>query len=257
MKIMRTPKSLKCSLMLLIAAAGLAALPGVASAAKPKLVTVKGYTVEYFVPKPNVKLLAGTKISVAEYPKLKTVSKADGSFSIKVPAKAKVTLVAAAPDHLVTSSSTRVRSEKDGHLTFYLPTLALTRGLSALLTIPLNADQTASKACVIGLNVVNKSAANYKYTTPQQDAAAPSLGLPGAAVRMSPSLGYWGQPFYFDLGGIPDQNLTSTGANGGLLFANVPAGTYKVSASKAGSKFDPFTATCKPGRFVGAFIFQR
>jgi hypothetical protein len=257
MKIMRTPKSLKCSLMLLIAAAGLAALPGVASAAKPKLVTVKGYTVEYFVPKPNVKLLAGTKISVAEYPKLKTVSKADGSFSIKVPAKAKVTLVADAPDHVVTYSSTEVRSEKDARLNFYLPTHALARGLSALVTIPLNADQTAPKACVIGLNVVNKSAANYKYTTPQQDAAAPSLGLPGAAVRISPSKGTWAKPIYFDLGGIPGRTLTSTGLNGGLLFANVPAGTYKVSASKAGSKFEPFTATCKPGRLVNAFIFQR
>ncbi len=236
--------------MLLIAAAGLAALPGVASAAKPKLVTVKGYTVEWPVPKPNVKLLVGTKISVAEYPKLKTITKADGTFSIKVPAKVKITIVADAPDHLVTYSATRVRSQTDGPTPFNLPTLAIARGVSALLTIPVNADQTAPTDCIISAGVINKSAGKYK--TPQQAAAAPSLGVPGAKVRISPSKGNWGQPIYDNTFGLP-----STTTSGLALFIRVPAGTYTVSASKTGSKFEPVTATCKPGRFVTSFLLQR
>ena len=251
MKIMRASKSLKCSLMLLTAAVCVAALPGVASAAKPKTVTVKGFTVEWPVPPPNVKLLVGTKISVAEYPKLKTVSKADGSFSIKVPAKVKVTIVADSPDHLVTYSATRVWLQTDGPVPLYLPTLAAARGVSALVSLPLNSDQTASKDCVINAAVVNKSAG--KYTSPQQAADAPSQSVAGATVRVSPSKGNWGQPIYDNI----DRTVTSTTTSGLALFIRVPAGTYTVSASKAGSKFDPFTATCKPGRFINAYIFQR
>ncbi len=241
--------------MLLIAAACVVVVPGVASAAKAKTVTVKGFTVEYGVAVGTVKPLPGTKISVAEYPKLKTVTKANGSFSIKVPAKAKVTIVADAAGHLITYSPTRVRLETDRPRIFYLPTLALTRGLSALLAIPTNADQTASKDCVIGLSVINKAAS--KYTTPYQDAGNLARAtVPGSKVRMSPSKGTWAKPIYFGAGGIPDRTLTSTGLNGGPLFVGVPAGTYTITASKAGSKFDSWTATCKPGRYVLGTIYQ-
>lgn len=242
--------------MLLVAGVCLAMVPGVASAAKAKQVTVRGNTLEYGVAAGAVKALAGTKVSVAENPKLKTVSKADGSFSLKVPAKLKVTLVANAADHLVTYSPTQTRSASDRNSDFYLPSIALARGLADYLKVPLNAARTAPKDCLVGTSTNVKAVRGL--TTPQQIAAFGPIGLAGAQVTMKGAKDPWRKPLHFNSDGIPDRSFELTTKAGASLFVGVPAGTYTVSASKAGSKFEQsFTATCKPGRYILGGFYER
>ncbi len=63
-------------------------------------------------------------------------------------------------------------------------------------------------------------------------------GDPGAEVSISPAAPFPASlgPVYFNADVAPDPTLTSTSVDGGVLFGNLAAGSYTVTASKA-----PFT----------------
>jgi hypothetical protein len=60
-------------------------------------------------------------------------------------------------------------------------------------------------------------------------------GDPGATVSISPAVPFPASlgPVYFNADVSPDPTLTSTSVDGGVLFGNLGAGSYTVTASKA------------------------
>lgn len=65
-------------------------------------------------------------------------------------------------------------------------------------------------------------------------------GDPGVQVSISPAIQFPASlgPVYFNESVSPDPTYTRTSVDGGVLFGNIPSGTYTLSASKA-----PFTYT--------------
>jgi hypothetical protein len=57
---------------------------------------------------------------------------------------------------------------------------------------------------------------------------------------------------YFGADVIPDRDLTETSEDGGVLYTNVPVGTYVMRASKDGVTFEETTMKCEAGVLVNA-----
>ena len=88
-------------------------------------------------------------------------------------------------------------------------------------------------------------------------------GVPGAVAHGEPALP---AAVYFDDNVIPDRSRTETSGDGGIIWTEVPAGTYRVITESASTKaprprrgsatpptrFASFLATCEPGRIVNA-----
>ncbi len=77
-------------------------------------------------------------------------------------------------------------------------------------------------------------------------------GEAGATVTIEPPLSASHGPVYFNASVIPDPKLTETSADGGVVFTNVPPGTYTLRAHKAGVAFEDVVATCRAGLLVNA-----
>ena len=73
--------------------------------------------------------------------------------------------------------------------------------------------------------------------------------LAGATATTSPGLP---GPIYFNDNVIPDPSLTETSTDGGVIWTEVPSGTYRVSAQHPTKRFSSFVATCRKGRVVNA-----
>ena len=82
------------------------------------------------------------------------------------------------------------------------------------------------------------------------------LGVPDATVTIEPALPPEAGPIYFRYISpsiiTPDPSLTLTTIDGGVLFLNVPAGEYILSAHKEGTTFTSVKLTCRPGLLVNA-----
>lgn len=82
-------------------------------------------------------------------------------------------------------------------------------------------------------------------------------GEPYATVTLSPMpAGGIDGPVYFNLlrGDLiwPDRALNTTTADGGVVFVNVPPGTYVLHAEKAGATIPDITVECRPGVLTNA-----
>lgn len=64
-------------------------------------------------------------------------------------------------------------------------------------------------------------------------------GMENAKAVILPELAT--TPIYFNEQVMPDPTLKSTSVDGGVLFYNVPEGTYSVTAQKTGEEFDSVT----------------
>jgi hypothetical protein len=74
-------------------------------------------------------------------------------------------------------------------------------------------------------------------------------GYPGATVSSVPALP---TPLYFNSHVQPDPTQPNTSTDGGVLWSNVPPGTYTFSASSPTATFASFTATCVGNRLINA-----
>jgi hypothetical protein len=114
--------------------------------------------------------------------------------------------------------------------------------LAAGLTI----DDTT---CQLAATVTMKNAAMdtlYVYS------GAPH-GEPGATVLLSTgSLSPFFLPIYFNDSVVPEPGLTQTSTDGGVLYGNLPPGTYTLTATKTGVNFRAVTITCRAGWIVNA-----
>ena len=61
-------------------------------------------------------------------------------------------------------------------------------------------------------------------------------------------------PIYFNDSVIPDKTKTESSEDGGIVWVEVPAGTYRITGSNPNTRFASFLATCAPGRVVLSLI---
>ena len=112
------------------------------------------------------------------------------------------------------------------------------------------AEPSRPDRCQIAATVTRRGYSVY------DGAADGTHGEPGATVAISPRPSGGGTPIYFN-GGVPntiwpDRKLSETTPDGGVLFLNVPPGTYTLTATKPGATIRPVTIDCRAGVLTNA-----
>jgi hypothetical protein len=212
----------------------------------PAVAHIRGTAYTFNTPDP----IAGATVTVDEIPGISAITAADGSYELELPAGATVTPYIEAADHFgihtqtFTLDAAHDGSELDG-VNFQTPSLAIYDGLKALVGGFTGRDPFEG-GCVIVTTVgdarmVGMSFAEFIDFHPH--------GVAGATVAIEPALA---TPIYFNQDVLPDAAQLTTSIDGGVLFPNVPAGDYTLSATKDGQQFATVHATCKDGWVVNA-----
>ena len=220
------------------------ALSSSAVAAKPKTVHIRGTAYEFN--KVRVRL-QGAVIKVVEYPKLSAIAGADGSYDMKVPAKAKkltpyITFPGYSQIHLQTLATA---GKNLSNVNFQTPSIAIAKGLGLLMRVGIG-PTGQPRMCVI---VSTFSTSNVHNLNFEGFIGYGAHGIGGATATTKPTLA---GATYFNDQVYPDRTQLVSSDDGGVIWTSVPDGVYKITAHKAGNKFASFTATCKAGRIVNA-----
>lgn len=217
-----------------------------------KKVHLRGTAYMFNTPDP----LAGATIGIAELPDLQTKTAADGTYDLAVPDATKVTpfIVAknlAVPpgakqtmDFHTTHLQTFTTAGKDlEHVNFQTPDEGTYVLLATLVGIDL---PSAATSCQIVSTFSVKAIQSLSFLEFTQFGAH---GIGGATATSVPPLP---TPIYFNAQVLPDASRKASSKDGGVLWVNVPAGVYTISAQHPDHKFASFVATCTPGRLVNA-----
>jgi hypothetical protein len=194
-----------------------------------------------FVFGPSTMLPTGS-VTIRELPEASTATDADGHFEFEgLPTGVAATFVFEAEGYPLISTKTFTLPEAGGLLervTFQVPDDATYGLLASLVDIVPDPD-----ACQIATTVTRVGKSVY-------DPGA--HGEAGATVTIDPPVPVEHGPIYFDASVIPDLDLTETSEDGGVLFVNVPTGTYTLTAIKAGVEFETVEIACEAGVLVNA-----
>lgn len=187
-------------------------------------------------------MIAGASVTIRELPEQSTTTDADGHFVFEaLPPGAAATFVIEAEGYPVTSTKTftlPAAGEALERVTFQVPDDATYELLAGVVgVVP---DETT---CQIATTVTRVGKSIY-------DPGA--HGEAGATVTIDPPLPAEHGPIYFNAQVIPQLDLTETSEDGGVLFVNVPTGTYTLTATKAGVEFVAVEIACDGGVLVNA-----
>jgi hypothetical protein len=212
----------------------------------PPVAHIRGTAYTFNTPDP----IAGARIAVEELPDISAITAADGSYDLQLPVGATVTPYIEAVDHFGIHTQTFTLDaahdgiELDG-VNFQTPSLAIYDGLKALVGGFTGRDPFEG-GCVI---VTTVGDARMVGMTFDEFIDFHPHGVEGATVAIEPPLA---TPIYFNEDVLPDAAQLTTSIDGGVLFPNVPAGEYTLSATKDGLQFATVRATCKDGWVVNA-----
>lgn len=186
---------------------------------------------------------AGATVTVAELPALTTTVDAHDTFRIEVPSGGEYSFQVTHPGFYRTQTATLpVGAAGLEKLGFQVITDELFHLLASLLGLTPDPArcQVATTVSAVGTEPYGGS----------------GLGVPDATVTIEPALPPEAGPIYFRYISpsiiTPDPSLTLTTIDGGVLFLNVPAGEYILSAHKEGTTFTSVKLTCRPGLLVNA-----
>jgi len=226
-----------------LALAGAGAASSVEAFATPRAVHLRGTAYEF---NNSSRRLAGATIRVAERPALSARVRANGTYDLAVPDRAKITPYIEAPGYHTIYLQTFITAGEDlANVNFQTPTEDIYRALAAILEVPLDANGQLVECAIVSTfstrNVRDLSFAGFT--------AYGAHGVPGATASGTPALP---APVYFNESVIPDRSQHSSSKDGGVVWTRVPAGTYRVAAQHPSTKFASFVATCAPGRVVNA-----
>jgi hypothetical protein len=191
--------------------------------------------------------LSGATIRVREFPDLAATTDANGDYALQVPDDANVTPFIEPPAgyNQIDLQTFHTRGEPIENANFQTPGDAEYNGLAALLSVPFGADNRPEQ-CVI---VTTASARNVRGVDYETFHERTPHGVAGATSHTIPAVP---GPTYFNDSVIPDKTKTATSGDGGIIWTEVPAGTYRVVTESPSTRFASFLATCQPGRVVNA-----
>ncbi len=183
-------------------------------------------------------MIPNAAISVLELPDASTTSDDAGHFELTLPAGAEATFVLekAGYPKIYTKTFTLPDSGTLERVSFQVPDDATFAALASIVMIEPDPAtcQLASTVTRVGKSIYDDGA----------------HGEAGATVTIEPALPAENGPVYFNASVIPQPSLTETSDDGGVLYTNVPAGTYVLHASKAGVEFVDVTIRCDAGVLV-------
>jgi hypothetical protein len=226
----------------LFAAVALFGLLAAPSAAATDTVTLRGTAYEF-----NTQtVIPGATIRVAEFPSARTTTRPDGSYALKVQDAAKVTPYIEADGYHTIYLQTFITAGGDvANVNFQTPSTTVYQALASLLNVPLDANGDVTSCAIVS----TFSTRNIRDLNYRQFRAYGAHGVAGATAFGVPQLP---DPVYFNAQVIPDPSQPSSSDDGGVIWTNVPAGTYTIHGRSPTTKFASFTATCAPGRVVNA-----
>jgi hypothetical protein len=196
-----------------------------------------------FVFGPASGTLHGAVITTAESPELSAVVDDGGAFQMMVPSGREWSFVLRQPGFQDVQSATLLVPEAGlEQVGFQVPTDSVFKLLSSVIHVEPDPER-----CQI---VTTVSAAG---TTPY---GGPGVGEPDATVSIDPPLPPESGPIYFQYISesliLPDLTLQATTIDGGVIFANVPVGEYRLTAQKPGKSFTSVKLRCRAGLLVNA-----
>jgi len=218
------------------------ALPA-AAAARARTVRMSGTAYEFN--RVSIRL-AGATIRIAERPRLHATVAQDGSYALNVPAHARVTpYIVASGYHTIYLQTFRTHGEDLENVNFQTPTDGIYQALAALLRVPLDANGNPAR-CAIVSTFSTRSVRGVDFAS---FIAYGAHGVAGATAYAVPALP---KAVYFNDQVIPDPTQQLSSVDGGVVWTDVPTGTYVVRARHPSTSFASFTATCRPGRVINA-----
>jgi hypothetical protein len=191
--------------------------------------------------------ISGATIRVRELPDVTATTDANGDYVLTVPDDTNVTPYIDPPAgyNEIDLQTFHTRGENIENANFQTPADLEYGGLAALLNVQRGPDGRPIN-CVI---VTTASARNVRGVDYDTFHARTPHGVPGAHASSSPPLV---GPTYFNENVIPDPSKTETSEDGGIIWTEVPGGTYRISTTSDTTRFASFLATCAPGRVVNA-----
>jgi hypothetical protein len=191
--------------------------------------------------------ISGATIRVRELPDVSATTDGNGDYVLTVPDDTNVTPYIEPPDgyNQIDLQTFHTRGADIENANFQTPADFEYGALAALLAVPTGPDGRPTD-CVI---VTTASARNVRGVDYDTFHARTPHGVPGATSTESPPLE---GPTYFNENVIPDPSKTATSEDGGIIWTEVPAGTYRISTTSETARFASFLATCAPGRVVNA-----
>jgi hypothetical protein len=191
--------------------------------------------------------IQGAQIKVRELPGISATTDANGDYSLEVPDDTNVTPYIDPPDgyNQIDLQTFHTRSRDLHNANFQTPADPEYKGLAALLSVNMDANGRPTD-CVIVTTASARDVRGVSYETFHQRTPH---GVPGATSSEAPALD---GPVYFNENVIPDKSKTATSEDGGIIWTDVPAGTYRISTTSPTTRFASFLATCAPGRIVNA-----
>jgi hypothetical protein len=191
--------------------------------------------------------LEGATIKVREIPSLSATTDANGDYVLAVPDDTNITPYIEPPAgyNQIDLQTFHTRGQDIENANFQTPADAEFAGLAAILSVPLGDDGRPTE-CAIVTTASARNVRGVDYDTFHQRTPH---GVPGATSEEFPALD---GPIYFNEFVIPDTSKTETSEDGGIVWTEVPTGTYRIATSSPTTRFASFLATCEPGRVINA-----
>lgn len=196
--------------------------------------------------------IPGATIKVRENSALSTVTDANGDYVLTVPNDTNVTPYIESGDYTpgqhyneIDLQTFHPRGEDIVNANFQTPSDPEYLGLKLILSVESREDGRPAQCAI----VTTSSARNVRGVDYQTFWDRTPHGVAGTTAIEFPALD---GPIYFNDSVIPDKTKTESSEDGGIVWVEVPAGTYRITGSNPNTRFASFLATCAPGRVVNA-----
>ena len=219
---------------------------GGSDSADPPTVKVSGTAYKFNKPFTRI---ANATIRLAENPQITAQTDANGVYTLTVPAGKAATPYIEANGYATIYLQTFTPTSDLINANFQTPDLATFGGLYGLLTQIGGGVVPDASGCVIVSTVSVPAVRNLNI---EQFLSFGAHGYAGAQASIAPA---GGRRTYFNASVLPDPRETATTKDGGVVWTNVPPGSYTLSAAdpnKPEQKFASVAVDCQKGRVINA-----